>query len=164
MGAEKAVAEDAEAKSLLGPDNARAGEGPSQDVGTEDVGTEDVVTEDGSFDILGSLSTSLNQQAEDDVPPPSLDVPPSSLPEGPAETVASEPAQPAQPDETATAAPADETGLSAQTGETVKTEPAEETGEASKTGEAVQTDQTSEIKEGGEAQTQELPKKAEEEI
>lgn len=171
VGVEKLASEDSGAKDLLGAEAARVGEAPSQvgtehlgteDVGTEDmamedVATEDVGTEDGSFDILGSLSTSLNQQAEDDVPP-------SSLPAGPAETVAPEPTQPAQTNEPAQAPTAEETDLSGQIGETVTTENMEDTGEASKTSEAVQTDQSSEVKQGGEAQTQELPKKPEEEI
>lgn len=180
VGAENAGAEYAGPKDLLGADDARAGEGATQDVGTEDVGTEDVVTEDGSFDILGSLSTSLNQQAEDDAPPP-------SLPARPAETVASEPAQPvepvqpdepdetaqlvqpaqpAEPEQPAQPAQANETGLSGQTEEVSKTDLAEETGETSKTSDTVQSDLTSEIKEEGEAQAQaqELPGKPEEQI
>ena len=155
VGAETAGVEDAGAKHIVGADDARAGEAATQDVvtrdvGAEDVGTEDVVTEDGSFDILGSLSTSLNQQAEDDAPPP-------SLPAGPADSAASEPAQPAQPDKPAQPSQADEAGLTSQTGETVMPDRTGQTGETSETTEIVQASQASEIKEGAETQTQELP-------
>ncbi|KKY31451.1 putative lyr family protein [Diaporthe ampelina] len=132
VGAETAGVEDAGAKHIVGADDARA------------------VTEDGSFDILGSLSTSLNQQAEDDAPPP-------SLPAGPADSAASEPAQPAQPDKPAQPSQADEAGLTSQTGETVMPDRTGQTGETSETTEIVQASQASEIKEGAETQTQELP-------
>lgn len=171
VGAETPDVEDAESKDIVGADDVRANESATQDVeirdaGAEDVGTEDVVTEDGSFDILGSLSTSLNQQAEDDAPPPSLPAGPA----GPADTVASEPAQPAQPDKPAQPSQAaDEAGSTDQTGETVMPDRTEQTGETGQTDETTettetfQTGQASVIKEGAEAQTQELPEQPAEE-
>lgn len=140
--AETAGAEDAGAKATVVTDDAQVGETGTQGVNIEEVGTEDVVTEDGGFDILGSLSTSLNQQAEDDVPPP-------SLPSAPTDHATSEPALPVQSNEAAPALQPDETGQSGQTGET--TEP-------------VQTEQTGDIRAGGvEAQTQGLPERPGEE-
>lgn len=156
VGADNTGIQDATVKDVAGTDDAQVPEMGTQDVGTEDLGTEDLVTEDGSFDILGSLSTSLNQQAEDDVPPP-------SVPSGPADTMTTEPALPVQPNESAQAIQPDETSPSGQTGEAVAMDLTEQTGDAGKTSEteqAGQAGQTGDIKEGGgEAQTQDLPER-----
>jgi hypothetical protein len=139
-GAAAETAEDAGAKDTVITDGARSGETGTQDVVTEDAGTEEGVTEDGSFDILGSLSTSLNQQAEDDVPPP-------PLPSAPTDTTTAEPA--VQPNGPAPAAQPDESGLSGQAGEAAGT-----------AGESVQMEQSSDLNEGGsDAQIQDLPER-----
>ncbi|KAJ0123477.1 hypothetical protein J7T55_011942 [Diaporthe amygdali] len=135
VGAEDRGDKDAEVKDIVGADDTRADDVATEhvgieNVGTEDVGTEDVATEDGSFDILGSLSTSLNQQAEDDAPPP------PSLPTGLPDTATAEPAQTTQLEEVAhpvQPAQPDETGLSGQT---------VETGETTQTGEPAETADT----------------------
>lgn len=150
-------AQDVEAKDTVAADDAQVGEKGTEDVGTEDVGTEDVVTEDGSFDILGSLSTSLNQQAEDDVPPP-------SLPPAPTDTAIPEPAPPVPSSEPAPAVQADETGVSGQAGETAAMDSTEQVRNTAETTETVQTEPTSDVKaEGNEVQTQDLPERPGEE-
>lgn len=149
-GAEAAGTKEIADEATIGADETRADEAGADNVVTGDVVTEDVGMEDGSFDILGSLSTSLNQQAENDVPPP-------SIPTGPTDTATEEPAQPARSDETvlpvlpAQPAQPDETNVSGQTGETG------EFGHTENMGQEGQTSQTVQNGEPGEAPTQEKP-------
>lgn len=157
--AETTDAQDDGAKDTVAPGEAQIGAATTEGVGNEDtsVGTEDVVTEDGSFDILGSLSTSLNQQAEDDVPPP-------SLPPAPTDTAIHEPALPVQSNEATPATQPHETDMGGQAAEAVVMGPTEQTGNIGESSETVQAEQSSDVKaEGTGAQTQDLPERPGEE-
>ncbi|POS78327.1 hypothetical protein DHEL01_v203288 [Diaporthe helianthi] len=158
MVAETTGAQGAEANDTVVPDDAQVGEVKAEDVGTEDLGTEDVVTEDGSFDILGSLSTSLNQQAEDDLPAP-------SLPPGPTDKVIFESVLPARSNEAAPAIQPDETGAGGLAAEAMGMDSTDQTGNIGETSEeTVKVERSSDVKtEGSGVQTHDLPERPGEE-